>query len=166
MPDQEAGVDRDPSLEPAEVLAEGLPAPVHPLLQRRERHALDLRHHPAQVVGILGVQRCERETAVAADDGRDTVHVARRRARVPEQLRVVVGVRIDEPRRQDEVGAVERARRGVVDVADGADATVGHRDVADAARRAGAVHHRRTPHDQIRHTPTLPKTGCGIYRSA
>ena len=154
VPDQEPGVDRDPALEPAEVLAEGLPVPVDALLQRGERHALDLGHHPAQVVGVLGVQRREREAAVAADDGGDAVHVARRRARVPEQLRVVVGVRVDEPGRQDEVGAVDRARGGVVDVADRDDAPVGHRDVGHPARRTRAVDHRRPPNDQIRHVPT------------
>ena len=68
VPDEEPGVDPDAALEPAEVLAEGLPVPVDALLERGERHALDLRHHPAQVVGVLGVQRREREAAVAADD--------------------------------------------------------------------------------------------------
>ena len=53
--DQEAGVDADLAVEPVEVLAEGLPVPVHPGLQGRERHALDLGHHPADVVGVLGV---------------------------------------------------------------------------------------------------------------
>ena len=69
-----------------------------PVLERGERHALDLRHHPAEVVGVLGVHRREREAAVAADDAGDAVDVARRRDRVPEQLRVVVGVRVDEAR--------------------------------------------------------------------
>ena len=52
--DEEAGVDRDAALEPVEVLAEGLPLPGDALLERGERHALDLGHHPAQVVGVAG----------------------------------------------------------------------------------------------------------------
>ena len=56
VPDEEAGVDRDAALEPVEVLAEGLPLPVDALLERGERHALDLGHHPAQVVGVAVVQ--------------------------------------------------------------------------------------------------------------
>ena len=54
VPDEEAGVHRDLAVEPVEVLAEGLPLPVDALLERGERHALDLGHHPAQVVGVAG----------------------------------------------------------------------------------------------------------------
>src|SRR5690242_20234905 len=65
--DEETGVDRDRALEPVEELAEGLPLPVDALLERRERHALDPRHHPSQVVGVAVVQGREAEAAVAAD---------------------------------------------------------------------------------------------------
>ena len=64
--DHEAGVDADAAVEAVEVLGEGLPLPVDALLERGERHALDLGHHAAQVVGVVGVQRGEREAAVAA----------------------------------------------------------------------------------------------------
>ena len=71
------------AVEPVEVVAEGLPVPRHALLERGERHALDLRHHPADVVGVLGPQRRQREAAVAADDRGDAVDVRRRRAAGP-----------------------------------------------------------------------------------
>ena len=42
------------SVERVEVLAERSPVPRHALLERGERHALDLGHHAAEVVGVLG----------------------------------------------------------------------------------------------------------------
>ena len=55
VPDEEAGVDAEPALERVEVLAEARPVPRHAVLQGGERHPLDLGHHPADVVGVLGV---------------------------------------------------------------------------------------------------------------
>ena len=96
--DEEPGVHADVAVEPVEVVGEGLPVPVDAVLERGERHALDLRHHPADVVGVARLDRREGEAAVAADDRGHAVHVRRRGARVPEELGVVVGVRVDEAR--------------------------------------------------------------------
>ena len=78
VPDHEAGVDADAAVEAVEVLGERLPPPVDARLQGGQRHALDLGHHPAEVVGVLGVERGQREAAVAADDRGDAVDVRRR----------------------------------------------------------------------------------------
>ena len=51
---QEADVDADAPVERAEIVAERLPRPRHARLERRQRHALDLRHHAPQVVGVVG----------------------------------------------------------------------------------------------------------------
>ena len=77
-------------------------ATVTPSSSAAQRHALDLGEQPPVVVGVAGVQRGEAEAAVAADHGRDAVHVRRRRERIPEQLGVVVGVEVDEARADDE----------------------------------------------------------------
>ena len=53
--------------------AKRLPLPVGAVLERGEGHALDLRHHAAQVVGVAVAQRREGEAAVAADHGGDAV---------------------------------------------------------------------------------------------
>ena len=50
--DEETGVDRDPAIEPVQVLAKALPCPFDALFQRDQRHALDLGHHPPRVVGV------------------------------------------------------------------------------------------------------------------
>ena len=111
-----------------------------------------LRHHPAQVVGVAVVQRREREPAVAADHGGDAVHARRARGGVPEELRVVVRVRVDEPGRDHEAGRrrSRRWRRSSI-VADGDDAPVGDPDVGDHARAPGAVDHGRALDDLVEH---------------
>ncbi len=135
--DEEAGVDADAAVEPVEVLAEGLPAPVDALLERGEGHALDLGHHAPEVVGVLGVQRGQGEAAVAADDRGDAVDVRRRGQRVPEELGVVVGVGVDEAGAHDEAGGVERLPSRLLDPAgcgDRHDAPVADADVARCGR--------------------------------
>ena len=94
------------------------PVPRHALLERLQRHALDPGQHPHQVVGIrrvdrtvTGRERRDREAAVAAHHGGHAVQRRRAQRRVPERLRVVVGVDVDEARRDDEVGRVDRPRR-------------------------------------------------------
>ena len=64
---------------------------------------------------VAGLARRERHAAVAEHDGRDAVPARRRADRVPGELRVEVGVDVDEARRDEPaVGvdlAVRRARR-------------------------------------------------------
>ena len=68
-----------------EVLAEAAPVPRHAFGERGERHALDPRQHAHQVVAVLGLERRDREAAVAADHGRDAVQRRRRERGVPER---------------------------------------------------------------------------------
>lgn len=68
-PTMKPAVDGDPPLQGVEVLAEGRPGPVDALFERLEGHALDLAHHAARVVGVLGaggVERGQGEAAVPA----------------------------------------------------------------------------------------------------
>ena len=132
-PDQEAGVDAEAAVQRVEVLGEGGPVPRDALLQGGQGHALDLGHHPADVVGVLGVDRREGEPAVAADHGRHAVHVRGRGERVPEELRVVVRVRVDHPGCHDEAGGVELRASPARRPADGDDAAVADPDVGQTA---------------------------------
>ena len=69
VPDQEAGVDRDPPVEPVQPVSEGGPVPGQPGSQRGERHPFDPGHHPGDVVDPVGDERSQREPAVATEDG-------------------------------------------------------------------------------------------------
>ena len=104
-----------------------------PAASADDRHALDPGEHAHQVVAVLGAERRDREAAVAADHRRDAVQRRRAQRRVPEHLRVVVRVDVDEAGRDDLAVGVDRARRGLVDVADRDDASVADADVAAAA---------------------------------
>ena len=67
--DHEGGVHAERAVEAVEVVAEATPTSQStPVLEREQRHALDLGHHPAQVVGVTGGEGREGEPAVAADD--------------------------------------------------------------------------------------------------
>ena len=125
VPGEEARVHRRAArLDALEIVAERLPVPREPLLERGERDALDAGHQPGEVVDVLVGGGGEREPAVAAEHGRDAVHGRRARGRVPQQLGVVVRVQVDEPGRHDEIGRVDRAGRALVDLADRDDTPV------------------------------------------
>ena len=151
MPHQEPGVHAEPALERVEVLTEGRPVPRHAVLQGGERHALDLGHHPADVVGVLGVDGGQREPAVAPDDRRHAVDVGGRGQRVPEELRVVVGVGVDHAGHDHEPAGVELDRRLFVDLADGHDPAVADADIGQAAGLTGPVHDRAGSDDVVEH---------------
>ena len=129
---QEPGVDAEVALERAQVLAEGRPGPRHALLERGQGHALDLGHHAADVVGVLGVDRGQGEAAVPADDRGDAVQVGGRRRGVPEELGVVVGVGIDHPGDHHEAGGIEFGGPGLAHRTDGDDPAVGNAHVGRA----------------------------------
>ena len=86
-----------------------------PVAQRLERHALDARQHAHEVVAVGGVvrQRRDGEAAVAGERGGDAVQRRRRERAVPEHLRVVVRVHVDEAGRDDLAGGVD-GDRGLV----------------------------------------------------
>ena len=63
----------------------------------------------------------------------------RRAERVPEDLRVHVGVAVDEAGGDDQAVGVDDLARALADAPDGGDAAVAHGDVGAMARQAGAV---------------------------
>jgi hypothetical protein len=149
---EEPGVHAQVALESVEVLLEGGPVPVDALLERCERHALHLGHHPAHVVTVARLQRGQREPAVAGDDGGDPVEGRRRGRRIPEELGVVVRVRVDEPGGQHAAGRVELlgvAGRNLARLGDRRDAAGRDDDVGDPAGGTRAVHDRGVADDQV-----------------
>ncbi len=89
----------------------------------------------------------DREAAVAGHDGGDAVVARRRERRVPEHLGVVVGVDVDEAGAHDAAGGVELLVAGEA-LADGDDASCGHRDVGCVTGRSRAVDHRAAANHQ------------------
>src|SRR5438876_817912 len=99
VPDERADVDRGAApLDRAQELAEGLEGPVgaDPRAQRVERHTLHLLERAKHEVAMRGPRRGDAEAAVPhhhrgdAVPGRDGQHA------IPEDLRIVVRVDVDE----------------------------------------------------------------------
>ena len=128
-------------------------------LQRVRAHPLDAaehQHEPRDVVRFGGAQG---EPAVAGEDRGHAVPRSGRRGRVPVQLRVVVGVDVDEARRDGQtVGVDDLARLDLVaERADLGDAAVVHCDIRGACRPARPVHDGAAPDEEIdRHQRVMP----------
>ena len=93
---------RRPSHSPKE-----RPVPGQARLQRGQRHALDPRHHPRDVVDVLRRHGRQGEAAVAAEHGGHAVQRRRAGVGVPEELGVVVGVQVDEAGGDQHAGGVD-----------------------------------------------------------
>ena len=119
-------------LDGVEVLGKRLEVPRDPGLERRDVHVLDVLERVGEQVAVLGAARCDAEAAVARDHRGDAVPRRRRERRIPEDLRVVVRVDVDEPRGHDVAARVEllAAVEAHTDLADHA---VGDADVVDDA---------------------------------
>ena len=153
MPHEERCVGCDCALEPLEPLRERLPAPVESRAQRLDGHALDAGHHAHDVVGVIGSGGREPEPTVAADDGRDAMERGRARGRIPRELRVVVRVDVDEPRRDHEASCVDPASRRLRPSADRHDPAVPDPDVGSPSDPPGAVDDGAARYEEIEHVP-------------
>ena len=117
---------------------------------------------PGQEAGQeLTISRCGRgqgETAVATHRGGDAVQRRGAQGRIPEQLRVVVGVQVDEARRHHQAVSLNGHVRLVVHRADLDDAPIDNAHVPLRAGSAAAVDHVTAVNQKIEHaSPILPR---------
>jgi hypothetical protein len=126
-----------------EVFREGLEAPRNARFERLERHPLHVLEDARDRAAVLRPRRRDAEAAVAHDDGGDAMPGRGRQVRVPEDLRVVVRVHVDEARRDDETLAIDDGRipslRRLESDADGGDALAIEQDVSLEAGGARSV---------------------------
>src|SRR5680860_1233508 len=138
-----------------QVLAVGLPVPREAVQDRAGGDVLDRLHAVGEVGAVIGPTRRERHAAVAHHDRRDAVPTRGRDEGVPSDLRVVVGMDVDEPGRDDETVGINRSepsqRRGLGDLGD---PIAGDPDVCDSLRCSGAVDDRAGANDEIVGHPT------------
>ncbi len=114
------------------VLAEALEAPVDAGAQRVDRHAFDLGEVPHRDLAIGGPARRDREAAVADHRRRHAERGRGRECRIPGDLRVEVGVAVDDAGHQREPVGGDRPRG--VDVEPGPTATTRPRSTATSPR--------------------------------
>ena len=110
--DLAAHVDRELLLlDDVEVFGIALPPPRDALGERGAGNVLDTFHQSDQPLLLARPHRREADAAVARDDGGHAVSARRLEQAVPADLAVVVGVDVDEPRRDDLSSRVDRLGR-------------------------------------------------------
>ena len=138
-------------VEHIRVIGEALPAPAHALGQHRAGNLLHAFHQLHQARFLAFLHRRKPHAAVAHHHRGDAVVDARAEGLVPRGLPVVVGVDVDEPRRDDGAGRVDGFLRNGGDLADLLDLAVPNADVGRLPRRARAVVNRPAANHQVKH---------------
>ena len=153
---QAAGVDAESALQRVEILTVGVPAPGHSLLQREAGNRL--YPHEALDQGVLTavVHGRQGQAAVPHDDGSDAVLRLGGAVGIPEDLRIHVGVVVDESRRHYQAGGVDGAARRPLETAHLGDLAILHADISRMGRQSGTVGDTAATYQQIIfHNPVL-----------
>ena len=132
----------------------------------------DFREHRHDVGGRFLGHRRDAEAAEAAEHRGHAVQARGAQRRIPERLRVIMRVRVDEARRHHQPGRIHRLARILGHAADGDDPSVLDADVADEAVASGPVDDRAADDFQIQHGELLvgwigagaPSRGGGLKR--
>ena len=134
-----------------EEFGEALPIPGDPTLQYLEWNSLDIDEIAGRDVARLGPARRDAYAAIAHDHRGHAVPQRRRDRRVPADLRVIMGVRVDKAGRDDAAGRIDDLACAVLHLADLGDLAVRDRDIGLTPRRPRAVDHRSVLDQQIIH---------------
>src|SRR5262249_4272210 len=139
-------------LEDVEEFGIGGPAPLDARLHRGRWDVLGtLEVAYDEVLVLLGAGR-QGEPAIAHHDTGDAMPARRGPERIPEDLRVHVGVAVDETGSDHVVFGVDHLARPLADPPDRGDAAVLHADVGAIPRQTRSVDHRAVlDHQVVRH---------------
>ena len=150
MADEDAGVGIA-SLAPQQrqIVGEPLEAPVDPGFERGDGHALDLGQVASHLLAPLWRTGRDAEAAIAHDNGGDAERRRRRRPALPGELRVVVGMHVDDARCQHEAVRLHRLPCALRHIADLGDTLATDGDISTHERVAQAVRDRRPSNCEI-----------------
>ena len=129
--------------EAGQPLRERHPIPDHPLLHGVEGNGLGARHGEHRPVAPFRHHRRKAEAAVAEDHGGDPVPAGDGAVGIPLNLCVVVGVQIDEPRRDDQPIGIDNPFGSAFDAtADMGNPPILDPKIAAIARHPSAIDNR------------------------
>jgi len=152
MPDQDGQIGvRTLSSNGGEVFGKGLELPIDPGSQRADVHALDDREVAHDQVAEMRRRRHDPETAIAGYDGRYAQRWRGRQGRVPGDLRVVMGMDVDDARHQGQSAGVDDFSSVSADLANGGDAPISDGDIGAAGIMAEPIDNRRAADHEIVH---------------
>ena len=143
-----------------EVLAVGHPIPGQPVENGVAWNVLDALHHRRKNLAVFRLARSEGDTTVAHHHTGDAVIAAAGPDRIPRELRIEVGVDVDEARSHHSVGGVDHPASGTNDVGgDVDDVIVDDRHVGRPGRRAGPVDNQPAAYEYVErtHLPANPR---------
>src|SRR6266540_3823899 len=100
-------------------------------------------------LAVLDLHRRKADTAVAHHGRGDAMPARRLQMRIPGRLAVVMGMDIDEARRNQQALGVDLLGSAARDLADGRDLAVLHRDISFVQSSAGAVGYGAATDDEI-----------------
>ena len=120
-----------------------------PSCERGAGNVLDAFHQLDQALAVLDLHRREADAAIAHHRRGDAVPARGLQARIPGRLAVIVGVDVDEARRDQQALGVDLLGALARHLADRGDLAVLDRDVGLARAAARAVGHRAAADDQI-----------------
>ena len=136
--------------EHVEEFGKGLPAPLDAGLHGGAADVLGAFEIADDEVGFALAAGRQGEAAVAHDHAGHAVEARAGADRIPEDLRVHVGVHVDEARRHDMALGVQRlGRRRAVDAADLGDLAILHADIAAIARQSGPIDDHAVLDDEV-----------------
>ena len=98
MSNQGGNADVKPTTDSLDKFDKRLPIPLHTLSEGFMRHLLDLIKHAHQLHAVFGLKWRKRRRAVARNNGRHPMLNSRLCRAILQQLRVEMGVGIDETR--------------------------------------------------------------------
>lgn len=138
------------AIDAVEEFGKGDPVPRQPGLHRRIGNRFHARHGQHRALAILGMHRGEAEAAVADYNRSDPVPTGNRTVGIPEQLGVIVGVKVDKSGRDNRAGCVDDALGSVArKPPDLGDLAVLDPDIGAEPRHPGPVDYQSIPDDRI-----------------
>jgi hypothetical protein len=140
------------------VLAKAFPRPVHSFVEGLDGDLLQEMENGRHRRAIHGSAGGDGDRAVARDHGGDTMQHRRQPVGIPTQLRVEVGVRVDEARGHDTAAGIDRLRgQEPVETPDIDDHAIGHCDIPTEPGQARAVNDQAILDQEIdRHNDPPP----------
>ena len=157
---EETQVDRAAAtLRGTHELGKGYPIPGDALGQRGVRNRFDVGQVPRRDFAIIGLAGCHTDAAISHHDAGHAVPGGAADHRIPADLRIVMGVRIDESRRDDQFRCVDLALAAFGDLADFDDAIAVDCNVAAKPRGAGPIDDRAVLDYQIIRHSSSPIRG-------